>query len=126
MFNVSLLSIIENAGVAVLTLTEGLEKEEFLFSCLTRAETMRQLKIMSDSIANLPPSTQVLLEEIDWKGWQSLTRRIGSGDSAEEEALWFAVRSLVPATLMWLRVYRKNQPEVFAYRPAPTAGEAGA
>lgn len=126
MFNVSLLSIIENAGVAVLTLTEGLEKDEFLSSRLTRTETTRQLKIMSDSIASLPPSTQVLLEEIDWKGWQSLGRRIGSGDSAEEEALWFAVRSLVSATLMWLRVYRKNQPEVFAYRPAPTAGEAGA
>ncbi len=119
MFNASLLSIIENAGVAVLTLTEGLEKDEFLSSRLTRAETTRQLKIMSDSMASLPPSTQVLLEEIDWKGWQSLARRIGGGDGAEEEALWFAACSLVPATLMWLRVYRKSQPEDFLYKPAP-------
>ncbi len=119
MLNASLLSIVEKAGVAVLTLTEGLEKDEFLSSRLTRAETARQLKIMSDSMASLPPSTQVLLEEIDWKGWQSLARRIGGGDSAEEEALWFAACSLAPATLMWLRVYRKSQPEVFAYKPAP-------
>jgi len=32
MLNASLLAIIEEAGVAVLTLTEGLEKDEFLAS----------------------------------------------------------------------------------------------
>jgi hypothetical protein len=122
MLNASLLSLIEEAGVAVLTLTEGLEKDEFLASRLTRAETARQVKIMSDSAAGLPPQTQALLAEIDWGGWQSVARQIGSGDAEEEEALWFAIRSLAPATLMWLRVYRKNQPEVFDYKPAPAGG----
>jgi uncharacterized protein with HEPN domain len=114
----SLLSLIEKAGVAVLTLTEGLEKDEFLCSRLTRAETTRQLKIMSDSAAGLPQATQDLLAEIDWQEWQTVARRIGSGGPEEEEALWFAVRSLVPATLMWLRVYRKNQLEIFENKPA--------
>lgn len=122
MLNASLLSIIEEAGIAVLTLTEGLEKDEFLSSRLTRAETARQLKIMSDSIASLPQSTQTLLEEIDWNGWQSLALRI---DKTEDEALWFAACSLVPATLMWLRVYRKNQPEVFDFKPLPAGGANG-
>ena len=27
-------------------------------------------------------------------------------------------RSLVPATLMWLRVYRKEQPDLFECRPS--------
>jgi uncharacterized protein with HEPN domain len=126
MLNASLLSIIEEAGIAVLTLTEGLEKDEFLASCLTRAETLRQVKIMSDSTASIPLQTQGLLAEIDWSGWHTVARQIGNGDSAGEEALWFAVRSLTPATLMWLRVYRKNQPEIFEYKPAPAAGEAGA
>ena len=118
MLNASLLSIIEEAGVAVLTLTEGVEKDEFLASRLTRAETQRQLKIMSESAANLPPQTQALLAEVDWSGWQTVARQLGENRDAEQEALWFAVRALVPATLMWLRVYRTNQPEMFECKPA--------
>lgn len=30
-----------------------------------------------------------------------------------DEALWFASQSLVPATLLWLRVYRQSQPDLF-------------
>lgn len=125
MLNASLLSIIQEAGIAALTLTEGLEKDEFLASRLTRAETQRQVRIMSDSAANLPPPTQALLAEVDWKGWHTLARQLGEGGHAEREALWFAVRSLVPATLIWLRVYRKNQPEIFEYQRPPGATEAG-
>lgn len=124
MLNASLLSIIEEAGVAVLTLTEGLEKDEFLASRLTRAETQRQLKIMSESAANLPPQMQALLAEVDWSGWQRVAQRLGASGDAEQEALWFAVRSLVPATLMWLRVYRTNQPEVFECKPIADLGGA--
>lgn len=119
MLNASLLSIIEEAGIAVLTLTEGLEKDEFIASRLTRAETLRQMKIMSDSTATLSTSVQTTLAEVDWDGWRSVAKRLDEGNTAEQEAIWFAVRSLVPATLMWLRVYRKNQPEIFEYRPAP-------
>jgi uncharacterized protein with HEPN domain len=124
MLNASLLSIIEEAGIAVLTLTEGLEKDEFLASRLTRAETQRQVKTMSESAASLPPQMQAILAEVDWAGWHSVARQFGEDRNAEQEALWFAVRSLVPATLMWLRVYRKNQPEIFECKPV--AGGAGA
>lgn len=40
------------------------------------------------------------------------------------EEAGIAVLTLVPATLMWLRVYRKNQPEVFEYGPMPDASGA--
>jgi uncharacterized protein with HEPN domain len=122
MLNASLLSLIEEAGIAVLTLTEGLEKDEFLASRLTRAETQRQVKIMGESAANLPPQMQTALAEVDWAGWHSVARQLGADHAAGQEALWFAVRSLVPATLMWLRVYRTNQPEVFECKPAPAGG----
>ena len=117
MLNASLLSIIEQAGVAVLTLTEGLEKEEFLASRLTRAETQRQVKTLSESIANFAPQMQTLLAEVDWAGWHIVARQLGADKGAEQEALWFAVSSLVPATLMWLQVYRKEQPEIFECKP---------
>jgi len=121
MLNASLLSIIEDAGVAVLTLTEGLEEDEFLASRLTRAETRRQLGIMADSAASLPPHIQTLMVEVDWGGWQAVAQQIDAGGQAEREALWFAVRSLAPATLMWLRVYRKSLPEIFEYKPVSDA-----
>ena len=117
MLNASLLSIIEQAGVAVLTLTEGLEKDEFLASRLTRAETQRQVKTLSESIANFAPQMQTLLAEVDWAGWHIVARQLGADKGAEQEALWFAVSSLVPATLMWLQVYRKEQPEIFECKP---------
>jgi uncharacterized protein with HEPN domain len=124
MLNASLLSIIDEAGVAVLTLTEGLEKDEFLGSRLTRAETLRQVRIMSTSAGNVPPPTRALLPEVEWRGWQSVALQLEEGAEAQGEALWFAVRSLVPATLMWLRVYRHNQPQLFQWAPAPVADGA--
>ncbi len=124
MLNASLLSIIEEAGVAVLTLTGGLEMDEFLASRLTRAETQRQIKILSESVANLAPQTLAMLAEVDWAGWQTVARQFGANQGEEQDALWFAVRSLVPATLMWLRVYRTNQPEIFECKPLADVGGA--
>lgn len=124
MLNASLLSIIEEAGIAVLTLTEGLEKDEFLASRLTRAETRRQITTLSESVANLAPHTLTTLAEVDWAGWQTVARQLGADPGEEQEALWFAVRALVPATLMWLRVYRKEQPEIFECKPWADVGGA--
>lgn len=117
MFNASLLSIIEEAGVAVLTLTEGLERDEFLASRLTRAETLRQVQIIADCAASVPAQTKAALPEVDWRGWQTIARQLGEAPT-QGEALWFGVCSLVPATLMWLRLYRKDQPAVFQCKPA--------
>jgi uncharacterized protein with HEPN domain len=116
MLNATLLSIIEEAGVAVMILTEGLEESELLGSRLTRAEVQRQVKSMSDAAAGLPGDTHKLLAEIDWDGWQAVARQLTEGGAATDTALWFATRSLVPAMLMWLRVYRQNQPELFVYQ----------
>ena len=115
MLNASLLAIIEEASIAVLTLAEGLEKEEFLNSRLTRAEVRRQVKVMTDIAGKLPPQTCTLMAEVDWAGWAATARQLNEPGQAADDALWFAARSLIPATVMWLRVYRNNQPELFDY-----------
>ncbi|MHB1677581.1 MAG: ribonuclease HepT family protein [Sulfuriferula sp.] len=115
MLNAPLLSIIEEAGIAVLTLTEGSEKEEFLNSRLTRAEVGRQIKIMTDIAGKMPARTCSLMAEVDWTGWAGMARQLNGLGPVADEALWFAIQSLIPATIMWLRVYRKNQPDLFDY-----------
>jgi hypothetical protein len=49
MLNASLWAIIEEAGIAVLTLTEGLEKGEFLSSRLTRAQRSRAVMLIDEA-----------------------------------------------------------------------------
>jgi uncharacterized protein with HEPN domain len=111
----ALLGIVEEAGMAVVTLVEGLERDELLRSRLTRHEVQRQLKTLADSLAQMTPPDRLALPEIDWAGWQSLRTPLSStqANPALDDALWFACESLVPATLLWLRVYRQNQPELF-------------
>lgn len=123
MLNAAILSIIEEAGTAVMILTEGLEEEAFLSSRLTRTEVVRQIRVMTDIAANLPVETRSLLAELDWDGWESTARMLDQGGSDGEDALWFAVRSLVPAMLMWLRVYRQSLPDLFVCKPQNTGAK---
>lgn len=123
MLDAAMLSIIEEAGINVLTMTEGLEENEFLSTRLTRLEVARQIATMAGVTQELSARIRSQLVELDWEGWDGTARRLGQGGQAGEEALWFAVRSLVPATLMWLRLYRKNTPELFECKPADFSGE---
>lgn len=111
----ALLGIVEQAGLAVVTLIENLERDELLRSRLTRHEVQRQLKTMADSLSQMPPPERLLLPELDWDGWLALRTPLSAQPPSAEldEALWFACESLVPATLLWLRVYHQNQPELF-------------
>lgn len=119
----ALLGIVEQAGYGVATLIEGLEREELLRSRLTRAEVQRLLRQMADSLAALGPPARHAMPELDWDGWQALAPQLArrSGE-ALDEALWFACESLVPATLLWLRVYRQGQPGLFRMSLSPQAG----
>ena len=123
MLDAAILAIIEEAGVNVLTLTEGLEEAEFLSSRLTRAEVGRQLGVMTGVAAKLSAQTRSQLPELDWEGWEGAAKQLGLGGVVSDQALWFAVKSLVPASLMWLRVYRNNMPELFACKPTHSLPE---
>jgi uncharacterized protein with HEPN domain len=113
----ALLAQIEEAGEAVMILTEGLEKSEFIRSRLTRVVAERQVCVISDLAARLSPQTRNILAEPDWAGWEATRKQLALAGEEADEALWFAVTSLVPATLMWLRVYRENQPKLFICEP---------
>ena len=115
MYGAALLKTIDETGVAVLTLTEGLEDSELLASRLTRGEVERQFKLLAMAASGLPETWRSQLPEVDWDGLQGCAITLDGPRGAElDEALVFAARSLVPATLMWLRVYRQQQPQLFA------------
>lgn len=116
MLNGALFAIIEEAGSAVLILMESIEETEFIKSRLTRSEVRRQLLIIATIATKITPEVRQQMPELDWDGWNALARELDGSNSAREDvALWFGIRSLTPALLMWLRVYRQNQPELFRY-----------
>jgi uncharacterized protein with HEPN domain len=114
----ALLGLMEQAGIAVATLIEGLERDELLRSRLTRAEVLRQLQLLANSAAHVEPAMREAMPELDLSGWDAMRTRFGApaGD-ALDETLWFACTALMPATLLWLRVYRQSQPELFRMAP---------
>ncbi len=114
----ALLSLIEQAGTSVAILTEGLARDELLRSRLTRFEVLRQLNTLADSAAQVDPAERSRMPELDWDGWDAMRLRfLCPAGQALDEALWFACESLVPATLLWLRVYQQSQPELFRMAP---------
>lgn len=117
MLNGALLDILEQNGTGVMIMTEGLEEAEFFATRLTRQEVLQRMQTMATTATNVPAEVKMQLEEIDWAGWSALASQFSAPLDSDHDSLWFGVRSLVPATLMWLRVYRKNQPELFSYVP---------
>lgn len=111
----AMLLLVEEAGEAVLVLTDGVDEAEFLRSRLTRAEVRRQLHTLADTLAAMPPAARTAMAEIDWAGWQGLAHAMAAPPPDGDEAAWFAARALVPATLSWLRVYRRSAPELFSF-----------
>lgn len=118
MLSSALLGIIEEAGKAVLILTESIDDPTLCSLRLTREETIRQLLVIADTAANLPAETREVLSTIDWNGWVVTAKVLrGPYSGAARDALLFGVRSMVPATLMGLRLYRKSHPHLFQFKP---------
>jgi uncharacterized protein with HEPN domain len=114
LLDIARLQLIEQAGTSVAILIEDLERSELMHSRLTRSEVLRQLRVLAASSATVTPAMRARMPELDWSGWDSIERRLAStAREAQDEALWFAASSLVPATLLWLRVYQQSQPELF-------------
>ena len=114
MITAPMLQLTNDAGEAVLTLADGLQRSELLRSRLTRAEVQRQLLCLADTLADAPDALRHVMREIDWAGWRATRLALTEPGEQHDEAMWFAVQSLVPATLSWLRVYRVEQPHLFA------------
>lgn len=109
----TMLNIMLQSCEAVLTLTEDVAPEGFFSSQLTQAETLRHLRIIAENVDRLPMESKTIMSEIDWAGWNVLLSQVRSVGGFERDAIWFAIRSMVPATLIWLRVFRQQQPDLF-------------
>ena len=110
----ALLGLIQNACESVLILVEQLPREELMRSRLTRTEVQRQLATLAASVAQIEPEQRATMPELDWSGWALMRVQLaGPPGETLDEALWFASQSLVPAMLLWLRVYRQSQPDLF-------------
>ena len=110
----ALLALIQSACESVLILVEQLPREELMRSRLTRAEVERQLGTVTASVAQIEPEQRATMPELGWSGWALMRVQLaGPPGETLDEALWFASQSLVPATLLWLRVYRQSQPDLF-------------
>jgi hypothetical protein len=121
MISAPMLQLANEAGEAVLILTDDLQRDELLRSRLTRAEVRRQLLQLAGTLSDVPDALRHRMPEIAWDGWHAARMALQShggapdaaGQAAHDDAMWFAVQSLVPATLSWLRVYRNEQPGLF-------------
>jgi hypothetical protein len=115
----TLLLAIEDAGVGVMTLTEGLQDDELVGSRLTRAETIRHLLLLTEAAKGLPDVMRAGMPEVDWAGLSASGLALsGPRGPAQDEALLLGAKVQVPAALMWLRVYRTQQPDWFSLSPA--------
>ncbi|MDP3872140.1 MAG: hypothetical protein Q8Q80_05715 [Methyloversatilis sp.] len=114
LFGAASLAILEEACGDVLILGEGLARDDFERSRLTRNALCGRLKVIADCLHGLPAEARNRMPELGWDGWD-VTRRVLDGAPDQDGTLWFAASSLAPATLMWLRVYREEQPALFAF-----------
>lgn len=97
------------------------EEAGFGRSIVTREEIRKQLHAITQTAANLAPETLRALPKIDWAAWAETARHMGIGGNDEHQPMWRAVCLLAPATLTWLRVYPKYQPDLFVFKPNTTA-----
>lgn len=62
-----------------------------------------------DCVGQLEPAARAEMPELDWSGWEALRPRFAAlAGEPLDEALWFACTALVPATLLWPRVYQQS------------------
>jgi uncharacterized protein with HEPN domain len=104
---------IEQATSAVLTMMEGLEREELARSRVTRHAVRDFLLNATAAVEGLSPEARSAFPELDFFAWRTTRQRLEAGETIESDTGWFAIQALMPTTLGWLRFYRESQPELF-------------
>lgn len=117
MFTAALLDLVQQSGDGVLILVDGIDESDFRHSRLTRAEVRRLLLVVARTLDALPPEARAAMPEIDVDGWRVIGSALIDDGPGADDAAWFAASSLLPATLGWLKLYRREAPQLFDYRP---------
>ena len=112
----ALFGLVRREGEALLACLADLQDEEELFaSANTLAAVEACLRVMARSLADLPPFAQAALAALDWQGWQGVQTALLQPQAPRREAVWYAVTTLVPATLALLEQLRRQRPTLFAF-----------
>lgn len=112
----AMLGLMEQLGMDIITLTEGLSEAEFFASRLARAQTLQRLSSMSRTVADLPAEVRQRMPEIDWDAWGALAS-ILPRHANHPLQIWVAVQELTPLTVQRLKGYKKQQPKLFSIVP---------
>ena len=95
-----LLHLVRGSGHAVLALTAAMEDEdEFFASANTLSTVESHLAVMAYWIGHMPAEAQGRWPALDWYGWAALHQDLACDAQPRREVVWYALRSLVPATL---------------------------
>lgn len=110
-----LLGNLHDAGVAISLCTSGWEKDAFFESRAARKKALQCLTVMVDSARDLPDAVSARLGRIDWLAWEALRPLLKARTADDCDRLWYAIGTLVPATVIELRRYRRLMPQLFEF-----------
>jgi hypothetical protein len=115
MYARALFDIIHTSGDAALQLVLELQggSEELFASRNTLAVVEDHLLNVAQTLAHLPPVVLLRLPLVDWAGWAALHQALRSQKQPRQDEVWYALRALLPATLVLLDKLRAAEPEWF-------------
>lgn len=116
MLNGTLLGLMEQLGMDVLTLAYGLSEDEFFASRLARKRTLELLGNMSKTAIGIPQEVKLHMADVDWAAWAVLSAILARPERHPLQ-IWVAVQELVPLTVHRLGDYRKRMPQLFSVVP---------
>ena len=113
-----LLSQVEQVALEVLTLIDGLTERELAGARLTRRVVHTKLSSATDALSALGNDTRSRMPEVNWTAWLRMGAELSAGGEASFDAMWCMASELAGPTLLWLRLYRHQQPDLFTI-PTP-------
>lgn len=106
--------IVRQCAEAVERLTREMSGEPELFASRnTLAAVEAQLLTAAQTLAHLPAALQARLAWVDWRSWGELERLLADAGPARRDAVWYAVRALLPATVHLIEQLRRQEPAWF-------------
>jgi hypothetical protein len=116
MYARALFDIIHTSGDQILKLLLALEggSDELFASTNTLAVIEDHLYNVANTLAHLPQVVILRLPQVDWTGWQAAYLALRHKTEPRRDIVWYAVCSLLPATLVLLDRLREREPEWFA------------
>jgi len=103
--------MVHASGRAIGLLLQEMQSEQELFASPATLQAVEDhLRLMATTLAHLPEPLQLRLAELDWHSWSRLQQALQDNRTPRREAVWYGIRSLVPATLEMLARMQKRHP----------------